>query len=145
MQIKFKKTKSDGIKAFAGKVWGDFFKSKGLKQEDDLLVYLIYLGDKKIGYAEIYLLGKVAYLREFIILGRFRGKGIGQAALSEIEAIAIKKGCRKIRLETSKELMPEAFRLYKKSGFSIEAKLRNDYFNKDWVILSKYLGINAKK
>ena len=36
--------------------------------------------------------------------------------------------------------MKIAHYLYKKFGFTEEAILKNDYFNKDWVILSKFIG-----
>jgi ribosomal protein S18 acetylase RimI-like enzyme len=143
MTVRFRRTKYEKIERFTDRIWNKFFRSKGLRTDSKLIIYEICSGKVKIGYFEILLLGRVFYVRELIIDEKHRGKGFGKEILSKIESMAKRHDCHKIRLETSKELMPEAYALYKKFGFSEETTLKNDYFNKDWVILSKFI-VNKK-
>ncbi|MBT3465504.1 hypothetical protein HN451_11025, partial [archaeon] len=50
--------------------------------------------------------------------------------------------CHKIRIKTCPETNQAAYHLYKKFKFIDEAVLKNDYNNKDWIILCMYLENN---
>lgn len=60
---------------------------------------------------------KTAEIKRMYVLPEFRGKGIAQAVLKELEIWAKELGFQFCILETGKK-QPEAIRLYEKSGYA---------------------------
>ena len=139
MEVKFVKVNNEEIKNFQRELWTDFWKSKGKETNFENITMLIKVGDKNAGYTSFKKFGKMIHITEIIIKSEFRNNKIGHKVLKFIENFAIENKCHKIRLSTSKEYMPSAYYLYKKHGFNEETILHNDYWNSDWIILSKFL------
>jgi ribosomal protein S18 acetylase RimI-like enzyme len=91
------------------------------------------------GIAKIAIEGGVVWLEELLVFENFRKQGIGTELIRRTIASAMERNCHKIILETDEELF--AFKLYKKHGFAIEAKLPNHYAHKNHVIMTKYLKV----
>lgn len=137
--VKIVQTKLSLINRFTARIWNTFWRKKGLNSVYVKKFYIIKEKNKKIGYIKIIFDSGVAHVNDIIIIKNMRGKGIGHKIMGFIDKEAIKKKCHKIRLETQKDLLPNAYHLYTKFGFKEEAVLKKDYFKKDWVVLSKYL------
>lgn len=67
-----------------------------------------------------------------------QNKGVGKALLEKVIEHCRSKGCHKITLYTLPVLVP-AINLYLKSGFVPEAFLRKEWWNVDFVKMSKWL------
>jgi len=125
---------------FIKKLWFEYNSETGYHLNEDKKYYIILYNGKKAGYLHIKIVSTVAYLSEIILKSEYRGKKIGHELMEFFEIIAKEHKCHKMRIKTCPEIMETAHYLYKKFGFKEEATLKNDYFNKDWVILSKYIG-----
>jgi len=137
--IEIKEVEKDDMFEIKQRWWKKFNDMTGYHISKSSHFFKISTGDEKIGYIEIDVVRTVANISELIIYEKYRGKGYGHRAMEFAEKFAKNKKCHKIRIKTCKEIMPIAYNLYLKHGFQVEAKLKNDYFNKDWVILSKYI------
>lgn len=67
-----------------------------------------------------------------------QNKGIGKALLEKVIEHCRTKGCHKITLYTTPVLMP-AVNLYLKQGFVPEAYLHKEWWNVDFIKMSKWL------
>jgi len=138
--ICIKQVKKREIFSFKQRIWKLFNKKKGYFFKQKTYHFEISLEDKRIGYMKIEIIDNVAILDELIIKSEYRGKKYGHYAMEFFETFAKEHKCHKMRLKTNTELNTSAYHLYKKHGFKVEAVLKKDYFNKDWVILSKFIG-----
>lgn len=84
---------------------------------------LIALQDGEPAGLAIYLEGFSTFasrpllnLHDFMVAGRFRGMGIAQALLAELDKVALARGCCKLTLEVVQGNEP-AKALYRKMGF----------------------------
>ena len=134
-------TKED-MAEYEKEIWNKFWSKKGLKPNYKEVKYKITENSKHIGYISVIFHAAVLYVKEIILEEEYRGGKRGHNIMEFIINQAKDHKCHKIRLETSPEFMPNAFHLYKKYGFSEETRLKNDWFNKEWIIMSKYLDDN---
>lgn len=121
---------------FSQKVWRDFNKEKNYKWKEKKYNFIARKNKKIIGYIEFKILGGAAYLSQLIVSKKIRGKGIGELLLKKFENFSKSKKCHILYLETS-EKHKEALRFYKKHGYKIVAKLKDNKFHFDWYYLSK--------
>lgn len=68
----------------------------------------------------------IAYLGGFTVKRSHTGKGFGFAILDQLKTIAKEKSCKRIELTVDTE-NNTAINLYRKVGFEIEGKLKNNY------------------
>jgi GNAT superfamily N-acetyltransferase len=136
--MEIKQVKKNDVKGFQRREWKKFDRELGFEWKDEEVVLAAFQGSEVIGTANIKFLGNVAYLERLMVAKTQRGKGIGSALMEKYEKLACKKGCHKLRVKTA-EWMGQNVSFYKKHGFKVEAKLKKDYHNKDWVILSKFI------
>lgn len=127
------------VEGYGLSLWKEFGEESGMPDKEEILYFSIEdeKRGKRLGFMKVKIRLGIASLDELILEKGSRNRGIGAKALSFFEGIAEKEACHKLRVKTCPELMPAAYYLYKKHGYREEAWLRNDYFNKDWVILSK--------
>lgn len=73
-----------------------------------------------IGYIWHTLLddGKTAFILDFILLEKFRGRGFGKASLSALEELLVPMGVEQIKLRVAGD-NKRAFKLYEQLGFSV--------------------------
>jgi len=94
----------------------------GLEQMSNDLVLLARVADTFVGMAICFLSFSTFHalplinIHDFTVLPNYRGQGIGNALLEEIERIAIRMNCCKITLEVQ-ENNRAARRLYRRFGF----------------------------
>lgn len=143
--VKITKIKTDKIQKYETKIWKKFWNKKGYKDPFKSQYYEVKEKNKRIGYFNVIYDCYVAYISSIILSEDSRGKGFGHKIMEFIEKEAIKRKCHKMRLETQKDLLPDAYHLYTKFGFIEEGILKNDYHNKDWVVLSKFIHLDDKK
>ena len=80
-------------------------------------VVLVYQKDKPVGCGSIKPFSeKAAEVKRMFVLEEYRGQGIAQAVLKELEKWALELGFSECVLETGKKQV-EAIRLYQKSGY----------------------------
>lgn len=77
------------------------------------------------------------YISTIMISEKSRGKGIGEGLMKKVEEWGKKMKAHKIWLNTGIDW--EARKFYEKLGYKVEGKLKNHYFNKDFVIYSKFI------
>ena len=136
-------TKEDMSK-YEKHIWKKFWLKKGLKTVFKEVKYKITEENKQIGYVSVMLDAGVLYVKEIIIEEEYRGSKKGHNIMDFLDNLAKENNCHKIRLETSPEFMPNAYHLYQKYGFREETRLKNDWFNKDWKIMSKFIDYNKQ-
>lgn len=93
---------------------------------DDRLgkVWLIQAGNEDVGYVVVtfsYSMefgGRTAFLDDLFIRARFRGVGLGTAALTEVRSFCAGCGARALHLETGRD-NAAAHALYRRAGFVI--------------------------
>jgi GNAT superfamily N-acetyltransferase len=139
--MKIIETKED-LKEYKHILWKKFWKSKNIDLIYFEKTYEIKEKNTRIGYIDVYVLNGVLYVDDILIEEEHRGKGIGKKIMEFIDTLAKNNNCHKIRLQTSSLHMPNAFHLYKNSGYSVETKFKNDWFNDDWEIMSKFIDDN---
>ena len=139
MDIRLKKAGKREVSAFNKKEWKKFYDNLGLEENFSEFFYRICSGEENIGGIKGWIYADVAVLDELIIKSEYRDRKIGHQVMEFFEKLARENKCRKMCIKTCPELMQNAFHLYMKHGFKVEAELKKDYFNKDWVILSKYI------
>lgn len=125
------------IKEFRTAAWKRFNDEKGYSIKETEHFLSAEKDEIIVGFSQYYLNGGVGYLDQLIVAREERGKGIGKSLLSRFEEICKKKGCHKLKLETCPAFHPNAYNMYKKRGYKIEAKLKNDRLKKEWVIMAK--------
>ena len=133
--------KDNNIKDIENKMWKDYWREKGLERNHKDVNLKIVDNGKIIGVVSSIIEGGVLHVDNIIITERYRGKKIGHKIMEYLDNVAIKNKCHKIRLETSKEFMQNAYHLYKKYSFKEETIIKNDWFNKEWIILSKFIDV----
>ncbi|MBN1503358.1 GNAT family N-acetyltransferase [Candidatus Woesearchaeota archaeon] len=138
MKIRIKEVEKSLIEEFSKGLWREFADESGMLLDEESFCFVVHNKDEEIGYLHIKVTLGVAYLEDMILKSEFRNKKIGHQMMEFFENFAENKGCHKMRIKTCPETNQAAYHLYKKFGFKQEAILKNDYFNKDWVILSKY-------
>ena len=137
--MEIKRGNQKEISKFNKEEWDIFHKEHNVKKTWKKRYYKITENNNIIGAVVIKLVSGVLYLDELIIKSEHRNKKIGHNVMEFVDKMAIKNKCHKMRVTTCPEIMPSALHLYKKYGFKQEGILKNDYFNKDWIILSKYI------
>jgi ribosomal protein S18 acetylase RimI-like enzyme len=141
MITEFVNSKKEEVKSFADGLWNEFAMDTGNKLEENDFFFIAKKDSESIGYLNITITDKVANLNNLIIKKEYRNKGYGKEMMGFFMKFSKLMKCHKMRIKTCPERMPAAFHLYQKMGFIVEAVLKNDYFNKDWVILSKFIEI----
>ena len=137
--VDFIEVKREKIELYEREIWKKFWIKKGYDPIYKELHYEIINEKERCGYINIIFDCGVAHITSIILDEKFRGKGIGHKVMEFIDDQANKNHCHKIRLETQKDLLPNAYHLYRKFGFQEESMLKNDFLGKDWVILSKFI------
>ena len=81
-------------------------------------VVVVYQNDQPLGCGSIKPFSeKAAEVKRMFVLSEFRGQGIAQVVLKELEKWALELGFSECVLETGKRQV-EALRLYQKSGYT---------------------------
>lgn len=80
---------------------------------------------------------EVVYISTVIVSEKSRGKGIGEMLIKKVEELGKKMKAHKVWLNTGCDW--EARKFYEKLGYKVEGELKNHYFNKDFVIYSKFI------
>ena len=84
------------------------------------------IGDKVVGYVGGWVIGDEMHITTIAVASEYRGRGIGDALLSDILEEARERGCRVATLEV-RETNWIAQNLYKKHGF-LPIGLRRGYY-----------------
>lgn len=107
----------------------DEFQSEGaLREQIDgkgYRYYFIERGGAEIGYCGVQPQGDKFFLSKLYLSDDCRGRGIGQAALSEVARLARKEGARSVYLTVNKG-NARAVRAYEKFGFRRAAEAVTD-------------------
>ena len=127
------------IEKYEEEIWEDFWKKKGYNAPYKSQYYEVSEKNIRLGYFNVIFDCGVAHIANIILEEKARGKGAGHKIIQFIIDEAKNKKCHKIRLETQKNILPNAYHLYTKFGFKEEFTLKNDYLREDWVTLSLYL------
>ena len=135
--VKIIPSKREDIKKLSKDLWDEFGKESEHELDVQDLAFVIEENNKNIGIFTIKIVSGVAILEEMVIKSEYRNKKTGYNVMEYFEKLAKEHNCHKLRIKTCPEVMPVAFHLYKKLRYIEEAVLKNDYFNKDWVILKK--------
>ncbi len=139
VNIEIKKAGKRKTEIFLKRLWKEFGAETGYHLKKKNYYYFVFSGKKRIGVIYIMISQGVAYLRDLILKSESRNKKIGHKLMGFFDEFSKKHKCHKMRIKTCPEINKAAYHLYRKSGFGEEAILKNDYFNKDWVILSKFI------
>ena len=145
MKLNIRQIKKSEWKDPSDKLWEKFEKELNAFLDKKKHYYAIEYDQKIIGYIQIDLVTTVAYLNDLIIKRKYRNKKIGHQVLEFFINFAKKHKCHKIRVKTCPERNPAAYHLYQKYGLIEECRLKNDYFNKDWVILSRFIDYKKER
>jgi ribosomal protein S18 acetylase RimI-like enzyme len=138
MITEFANSKKEDVKKFADDLWKEYAEEIKFRLNENEFFFLAKENNVKIGYLQIKIISNVSYLENMIVDKQFRNKGYGKEMMGFFIKFSKLMKCHKMRIKTCPELMPAAYHLYQKFGFTSEAVLKNDYFNKDWVILSRF-------
>jgi ribosomal protein S18 acetylase RimI-like enzyme len=88
------------------------------------------------GVAGCSIMGNTLRISQLLVREEYReSKGIGSTILKRLEELAKEKQWHKIRLTTIQENID----FYIKCGYTVEATLENDAFNRTWYIFSKFI------
>lgn len=85
-------------------------------QKQSVTMFLAKLNGMPAGCGGVKQLSGYAEVKRLYVRPRFRGRGIGQQLMSQIEAFVAQANGDLLRLETGID-QPEAIRLYEKLGF----------------------------
>jgi GNAT superfamily N-acetyltransferase len=92
-----------------------------------------YLGDRPVGCGGLQALDpQTAEIRRIFINQTARGRGIGRALLSELEAHARRIGYQRVRLTTGDQ-QPEALNLFESAGYKETAPFTDGAFTRHWM------------
>lgn len=83
----------------------------------------------------------VGYLRDLIVDGALRGRGLGRQMMEAFEAHCLERGAHRLALRT--EADGAARRFYEREGWVVEAVLREWLGDRDFVQMRKDLGRSA--
>jgi GNAT superfamily N-acetyltransferase len=136
--MKIEQVAKQDIETGLREVWENFNKKTGEDFTKENYYFRIKHGGEA-GFLAISLAGGVAVLKDLILISEFRNKKLGHELMDFYIDFARKHKCHKMRIKTNTVRSPAAYHLYKKYKFTKETELKNDYLNKDWVILSRYL------
>jgi len=95
----------------------------GLRSHPTTLVLLAYVENVVVGIATCFVgfstfaARPLLNLHDFSVLPEYRGRGIGQALLRAVEAVARERGCVKVTLEVQ-ENNRHARKLYERAGLT---------------------------
>lgn len=102
--------------------------------------YLIVHQQEKVGYFSIVKKDNSLFLSKLYVLKAYRGKGIGNAAVSFIAQLAVDQGCQKISLTVNK-YNTNTILAYEKMGFKKVASVINEIGNQfvmdDYVMVKE--------
>lgn len=96
---------------------------KKLRLQTNVFTILCYVNNEPAGLINcvdgfsIFNANPLVNIHDVVVLEEFRGKGLTQAMFSEVEKIALNKGCCKLTLELLEGILI-AQGAYKKVGFS---------------------------
>lgn len=92
-------------------------------------IYFNYLiGKKIVGFIGIRIQGINAHITNLSILTEYQGKGYGGQLMTYAVDYSIRRGCREMTLEVSKENLP-AIALYERFGFTVRG-LKKAYYKR---------------
>lgn len=81
------------------------------------VLLLARVGEEAAGIGGVrHLETDVAEVKSMYVAPRFRGVGLGRRILARLDEIAVERGCRAVRLDTSDYLAP-AVGLYRSAGY----------------------------
>ena len=126
------------IGSFSEREWKRFDRQLGYKWNAKRYTFCAYDGKKVVGCAEVGMNGGAAYLRRIIVAESQRGRGIGRLLLDKFERFAKAKKCHVAYLDTS-EVHKEALKFYRRNGYRVIARLKDNKFHLDWYSLAKRL------
>lgn len=132
--MEFKFVEKVAIKDFSDKEWVAFNQEQGYKYDKKKYWLAAYVDKSIVGYAAFRIVGGVGYLREILVSKSQRGKRVGSKLMDMYMEYCEEKECHKLALRTSPKVMKDAYLLYQKKGFVVEAKLKDDRFHFDDVI-----------
>jgi putative acetyltransferase len=90
----------------------------GDSADPDLFFVVAYADNHAVGIGALRPLEPgVGEIKRMFVLPEHRGKGVGRAVLSALEAQAVKLGYSSVRLETGTK-QPEAIALYRSAGYA---------------------------
>ena len=135
--MEIKRIRKSEVKQFKDE-WRLADKELGFDWNKKEYVFGVLDGKDIVGYIHISINGGVGYLKDIIIKKSFRGKGMGIGLMEFFEGFCREKGCHKLTLSTS-ERHKAALKLYKKAGFKVESKMKNDRYKVVWYNLCKFL------
>lgn len=135
--MEFKFVEADSIKQFSDKEWHAFHKEQGYQYDRKKYCLAAFVDEELAGYARFNITGGVGYLKDLLVSKIHRGKKIGSKLMNMYIQHCKEKGCHKLALRTSPKVMKDAYLLYQKKGFVVEAELKNDEFHFDDVMMSK--------
>lgn len=107
---------------------------------------LIHVEDQAIGYFSTQKNENSIFLSKLYVLKDFRGKGVGNFALSYIQNEALKLGCNRINLTVNKYNL-NTIKAYQKMGFTIVDEIVSDIGNNfvmDDFVMEKMLLFKKK-
>ena len=126
------------INLWKSREWTRFDKDVGYSWEQKKHVLVAYDNKEIVGFLEFKITGGASYLSELLILKEKRRSGIGTGLLKEFEKISRRERCHVAYLETSTS-HKSAIPFYKKNGYKVIAKLKNNKYHLDWCFLEKRL------
>ena len=140
MYIKILKSKPKEVSQFTKKEWkkadNEHYDIKtDWKKEKYRLV--AYKGNEIIGTLSLEIQAKVAYVESLIVSDIHRREGVGKNLMRKAEGISRNQECHKIFLETGKGWKAQDF--YQNLGYELTGELQKHYFEKDFIILTKWL------
>ncbi len=94
----------------------------------DASLYKILYKQKEIGYFKFINFNKEAYLYNFFIYPKYRGKGHAYSSFFNIFNMCIEKTLKILKLQVSKSNI-KAFNLYTKLGFKVSEQIDNYYID----------------
>ena len=137
--IKYRFVEKEQVKDFSIKEWTKFTKERDYKWDEKIHYLAAFSGKDILGYAKFIINGGMGELKEIIVRKDLRGERIGSKLMDMYEEFCSEKGCHLLVIRTAPKIMGEGFDLYKKRGYKIEAELKNEKFNFDWVVMFKRL------
>lgn len=140
MQIKILKNKTQEMKDFSEKEWEKADKEHfGIYNDWTKKKLRLVAKDKKeiLGILVLKTQAGTAYISTLIVSQEHRREGVGKSLMNKAEEIAKEESCHKIYLETGRGWKAQSF--YESLGYKITGDLKKHYWNKDFIILTKWI------
>lgn len=96
-----------------------------------------YDKNELIGSLSLKTEGGVGHISTMLVAKNHRRSGVGKKLMEKAKKIAQREKTHKIYLQTGKDWKSVIF--YKKLGYKITGKLKNHYFNKDFIELTLFI------